>query len=76
MRSIWKNGGFPANQRGRVCVFQKKSQSKERFNAILFYGCLYVAMTFKTERERYSTRFIKMDRKKPARLNDEKGEEL
>ena len=50
--------------------------SKKELNAILFYGCLYVAMTFKTERERYSTRFIKMDRKKPARLNDEKGEEL
>ena len=76
MRSIWKNGGFPTNQGGRVCVFQKKSQSKERFNAFLFYGYLYLATAFKTERERYSTRFTKMVRKKPARQNDGKGEEL
>lgn len=69
-------GDFPQTKGGVYAFFKKKSQSKERFNAILFYGCLYVAMTFKTERERYSTRFIKMDRKKPARLNDEKGEEL
>lgn len=37
MRSIWKNGGFPTNQRGRVCVFHKKSQNKESINAFLFW---------------------------------------
>lgn len=76
MRSIWKNGVFPTNQGGRVCVFQKRAKAKKDSMPFFFYGCLYLAMTFKTERELYSTRFIKMDRKKPARQNDGKGEEL